>query len=64
MDYWAPLYCSEGPFQAGMVMLKYLDLKLEGMTETGYKNFFLSYDNMHFGVTICLYSLLSKTRPS
>ena len=43
---WTPLYNSEGPAQAGMAMVKYLDLKLAGKTEHEYSEFYLSYDNM------------------
>ena len=46
IDWWCPLYISEGPAQAGMGMVKYLDLKLAGRTEEEYSDFFLSYDNM------------------
>ena len=63
VDYWAPLYHSEGPFQASMVMVKYLDLKLDGLTERDYGEFFLSYDNMHFGVTTCEFQVLEYPIP-
>ena len=42
-------------------MLKYLSLQLEGRTAEEYRNFFISYDNMHrvakchrFGRYICV----------
>ena len=46
IEYWAPIYDSEGPVQVFFIILKYLLLKHEGKGEEEYKRFFLSYDNM------------------
>ena len=59
--YWSNLYSSEGPHQSAYIMIKYLSLQLEGRTAEEYRNFFISYDNMHrvakchrFGRYICV----------
>ena len=40
------LIFSEGPFQAAMIILKYLSIKFEGKGESEMENFCLSYDNI------------------
>ena len=42
IEWFTPLYNSEGPAQAGVAMVKYLDLKLAGKTEEEYQDFYLS----------------------
>ena len=41
IDYWAPLYKSEGPTQVALIFLNYLRLKLHGKTLEDFRNFFL-----------------------
>ena len=46
IEYWVPIYDSEGPHQVAFILIKYLQLKLRGKTEEERKQFFLSYDHM------------------
>ena len=46
VEYWSPLYKSEGPTQVALIMLKYLQLRLEGKNVEDFDKFYLSYDNM------------------
>ena len=46
VEYWSPLFKSEGPTQVALIMLKYLQLKLEGKNVEDFSKFYLSYDNM------------------
>ena len=46
IEYWAPIYKSEGPAQVFLIMIKYLQLRLQNKTEEDYHKFCLSYDNM------------------
>ena len=42
------LTISEGPVQAAVGIIRYLDLKLAGKSEEEYKDFFLSYVSSSF----------------
>ena len=46
IDYWIPLYDSEGPHQVAFILIKYLQLKLKGKTQEEIRQFYLSYDHM------------------
>ena len=46
IDYWIPIYDSEGPHQVAFILIKYLQLKLRGKTEEEINQFYLSYDHM------------------
>ena len=46
IDYWAPLYKSEGPTQVALIFLNYLRLKLQGKTVEDFRKFFFSFDNI------------------
>ena len=46
VQYWAPLYKSEGPTQVALIVIKFLQLHLAGKTVEDFRNFFLSYDNI------------------
>ena len=64
IEYWAPIYDSEGPVQVFFIILKYLQLRLKGRGEEEFKKFFLSYDNMCHLDSLRLvfsYSLLAPT---
>ena len=52
IEYWAPIFESEGPVQTFFIMLMFLLLKLKGLDEEDYRKFYISYDNMpSIGVT-------------
>ena len=46
IEYWAPLYKSEGPTQVALIFLNYLRLKLHGKTLEDFRKFFFSFDNI------------------
>ena len=46
IEYWAPIFDSEGPVQTLFIILVFLQMKLKGLGEDDYKSFFISYDNM------------------
>ena len=46
IDYWIPIYESEGPHQVAFILIKYLQLKLKGKTQEEIRQFYLSYDHM------------------
>ena len=52
IEYWAPIFESEGPVQTFFIMLMFLLLKLKGLDEDDYRKFYISYDDMpSIGVT-------------
>ena len=56
IEYWAPIFDSEGPVQTLFIILVFLQMKLKGLGEDDYKSFFISYDNM----TKRCHNLISK----
>jgi hypothetical protein len=49
VNYWSPLYKSEGPTQVALIMLKFLLLFFQAkanITREDFENFFMSYDNI------------------
>ena len=55
--YWAPIYEHESPHQAAFLIVKFLSMKLEGKTEEDYRNYYVAYDNICAGISICIFQL-------
>ena len=52
IEYWAPIFESEGLVQTFFIMLMFLLLKLKGLDKDDYQKFYISYDDMpSIGVT-------------
>ena len=54
IEYWAPLYKSEGLTKVALIFLNYLQLKLHGKTLEDFRNFFFSFDNICHVDELCL----------